>query len=645
MPIRNVERDLYSKKSKFSNREHKQTSYNEWKKGEETIETNMNSWKQRRNKHAKKQMKATTIGIIIVIIIAIIGLTIISYSNYQKSFFNEDKVQFEVMMPDKIESNKLMEIEIEYKNNNRAILRNAKIELFYGQYFTPEKEQKYFLKSTNTSGIIKLGDIAPKSSGKVSVTGYFAAPQNDIESINLKLDYIPEKSRRHFIIENSASTRVTSAPVDINIITEKTAVEGNMADFIIKYHNKSSNDLENVILNMAYPKGFVFEHAEPNTIQGSNNTWSLGSLKAGNQGEIKLRGIIHGEGKKAVKFSANIYEKKSPGIFYGGTTYPIKITSSPLRIQQRAFVPGLISLNQNGGSGFADELRQMKDTGLIDWSSEERRESNVVYPGHDVRYVIYLKNEGHVPLKNIILTAKITGDVVDFNDISIDDNHYFDLNEHLITWKASDVPKLKTLNPGDSVSLEYGIRIKDFLPVGKNNFTVSTVAFADSLDLPTNIRENKNASSNVKVVKVGEKALFGGKIRYISGPNPPVRGQKTVYRVTLGVGSVNNDLNKVFVKGALPTNVEFVGQKEDDPDELDINRRTNLFSWNAGNIKHGTGITSDFKTISFDVNYLPNYSFDSFRDIVVVKYLMGYGYDNFAQENVFFGTDALVVSE
>ena len=62
MPIRNIERDLYSKKSRFSNRRHKQTSYNEWKKGEEKLKVNTDSWKQKQHKTAKKQIKATTIG-------------------------------------------------------------------------------------------------------------------------------------------------------------------------------------------------------------------------------------------------------------------------------------------------------------------------------------------------------------------------------------------------------------------------------------------------------------------------------------------------------------------------------------------------------------------------------------------------------
>jgi len=247
MPIRNIERDLYSKKSKASKRKHANTYFNEWESGENPYDVNKETWKQEIKHNAKNEIKAASIAVVIVSIFVVIGVAILGYVAYQKAFFNEDNVELNVNMPSEIESNKPMEIEVQYRNDNRAALKEAEILVSYGQFFNPEDNQKYFTKLTTSSGVIKIGEIPPKTSGHLTIVGHFSAPQNEVESIHLELKYVPEKSNEEFSFKSSASTRVVSAPIDMNIITEKTAVNGNVADIIITYNNKSSNDFENVI--------------------------------------------------------------------------------------------------------------------------------------------------------------------------------------------------------------------------------------------------------------------------------------------------------------------------------------------------------------------------------------------------------------
>lgn len=644
MPIRNIERDLYSKKSKFSSRKHGNTSFNEWKSEKNPDKINEETWKQLKDNNTKNKITAVSLGVLIIGIFVIAGIAILSYTSFQKSFFNEDNVELFAKMPKEIDSNKPMEIEIQYKNNNRSILKDASIYVSYGQFFIPEKEQQYFEKSTSTSGIIRIGDILPNTNGIVTIAGHFVSPQDEIESVNFELKYVPEKSLNMFLLNTNISTTVTSAPVDINIITEKTAVDGNMMDIIVTYNNKSDIDLEDIVLKIIYPEGFILKHSKPATNTAVNNEWLLKALNAGNKGEIRLRGSINSEGKKKVKFDAKIYKSNAPDVFYGVTTYSIKIISSPLQIVQKVYTPEVELVSIGGsvglvtGGGEIENLDEMDDVGLIT-KHDKNTASNFVYAGNGARYVIDLKNEGKIPLRDIILTAKIDGEIVDFDTIELTEKGYFNKEKHLITWKASDVPKLKILNPGDSVSLSYKFNINDFLPIGKSNLSVSTVAFADSLDLPTQIRENKSTSSNTKLFKVGAKGLFNAKVNHVSGPNPPIMGEKSIYRITMEIGSVNNDLSKAFIKGALPTNVEFVGQKENDIDELDINMRSNLFTWNIGNIEHGTGVTSDFRRISFDVVFLKNSATN--EDTTIVKNFFGSSYDKFTDQKIYIISDFL----
>jgi len=54
---------------------------------------------------------------------------------------------------------------------------------------------------------------------------------------------------------------------------------------------------------------------------------------------------------------------------------------------------------------------------------------------------------------------------LDYSTLKAEGGGSFDINNKIITWKASGVPGLKTLNPGNSGSIGFQVKVKDIIPI------------------------------------------------------------------------------------------------------------------------------------------------------------------------------------
>lgn len=72
-------------------------------------------------------------------------------------------------------------------------------------------------------------------------------------------------------------------------------LSGQSEDFIIEYRNQEDADIQAATLTAELPEHFVFESATPtDSYDESSHTFLLGDLKRGQQGQLRLKGIIQG---------------------------------------------------------------------------------------------------------------------------------------------------------------------------------------------------------------------------------------------------------------------------------------------------------------------------------------------------------------
>lgn len=92
----------------------------------------------------------------------------------------------------------------------------------------------------------------------------------------------------------------TGNNVKLKIEAISQIAAGEKITYTIKYENLEKIDLSNVILQVAYPDGFVYEKSRPLPTDENNNIWDLGYLRSGKSGQIEIIGSLIG-GENEIK--------------------------------------------------------------------------------------------------------------------------------------------------------------------------------------------------------------------------------------------------------------------------------------------------------------------------------------------------------
>ena len=143
------------------------------------------------------------------------------------------------------------------------------------------------------------------------------------------------------------------------------------------------------------------------------------------------------------------------------------------------------------------------------------------------------------------------------------------------------------------------------------NFVISSIAKADSLDVPTPVSMNKIIAGNRMDMKLSTKLVLDVRGYYNdgtianSGPIPPRVDQETTYTLHWIAKNVSNDVTGVKAEAVFPTGVVMTGKTWPDGAHLTYNERNNSLVWDIGNMKAGDGILTAPPEVSFQVKIKP----------------------------------------
>ncbi len=536
-------------------------------------------WLKKKQGLGATEKKVIKKGILALgIIIAIILISAITYE-VRRVVFTKSGVFMSIDGSTQARSGKLLTYTIKYKNNNWVDIKNTTLEISYPEAFKPTNNTN-FQKESPTSGIIKLGTIKRHSQGKVVFNGKAYSPKGALIYLRANLKYQPSSFSGQFQTKSQIGVNITSAPISVEIEAPQNISSGNQINYLITYRNNGSEAFENLKIKIDYPDQFTFSHSNPRSLEG-NNIWYLGNLSPGQSGKIIITGKLEGERNKIKTARVYIGTTEQDGFMsYSEESIATKIVASPLSITQT--VNGVQHLNVNAG-----EILNFK---------------------------IMFKNDGNIGLRDVIVKEKLASSVLDYSTLDMQGGSY-NADDKIITWKASDIPNFKSLDPGQGGTIIFSIQIKNVIQVkNKNdkNFVISSVATIDSPDIPTPITMNKIIAGNIMDMKLNSKLILATKGYYDdqkisnSGPIPPKVGQATTYTIHWLITNISNDLSKAKVEAFLPTNALMTGKTFPTGANLDYNQRTNSIVWNVGNVKSGVGILTSPKEVAFQVQIKPS---------------------------------------
>jgi hypothetical protein len=585
MSLEELNKEIYKPDASLEEHRHEESKYDPLSEMKENVkefkEDEKKKWVKEKKELTFEQKRAIKIGAMVlggILLILLITFLIVKIS---QSAFNEKKVSISIEGETNVSSNQTNKYKITVKNDNWVSLKNAKISMNYSENFSPQEDGKLVIENQSNSHI-DIGKIGAKSQNQFDVTGAFFAPQDFVVYLNATLSYSPSNFNSIFQIKSQLGVNIGDSPITLEVYAPQELSSGNEIEYLISYKNNGDKTFSDMRIKAEYPDNFSFLSSSQET-SGGNNLWYIGDLNPGQEAKITVQGSLAGSGGEIKIIKASIGSQGANGTFvtYNQQDASTKLVSPPILITE-----------------MSDAL------------------NNKINAGDTLNYTINYKNQSQVGYTDSVITFAIddNGSILDYSRLKMSSNGYFDAGSKTITWRASEIPGLSNLNPGDGGEIRIIVPVLGSIPIkdgSDKNLRLITIAKIDSPSFPTPLGSNKIIESSPLELKLNSKVILSVSGFYNdanisnSGPIPPRVGQETSYTLHFKIMNVSNDISDVVATSSLPSGVKWKNKIYPGSEDIAYSDRTNQLIWKAGDLKNGTGIISPVKEVSFQISITP----------------------------------------
>lgn len=539
-------------------------------------------WVKEEEEKKIKKRRIKKIAIISGISLLVLALVIGGVLYFRKKAFTEDKVSISISGPDSVKSGDLASINIEYKNDNWADLKDVILYINYSENFKLENNLSLQSNGPNASQY-NIGTLKGRTSGNLEIKGKFFGTKDLLTYVDVKLSYSSSTFSSTFQAENKLAIMITSSPLVIEVSGPQTVYSGGAVTYTINFKNTGEEIFRGMMIKSDYPEGFIFSSSEP-LAASEKNVWYIGDIAAGTTGTVKIIGSLSGAVDEIKRFKMYIGTGSGDDfIAYNANEISTKIVGSPLLVKQ-----------------------------LVNDKSDE-----ITVNANDILvFKINFQNTGSVPLRDVILTDTVKSSILDYARFSATETRGgLDSTTGKITWTGSQLPALKVLAPGAGGQITFTIPVKEKIDVkniSDKNFSILAVASMDSPDIPTPEGANKQIASNAVNIKLNSKLLMSAKGYYNdadiqnTGPLPLKVGQETTFTMHLELGNISNDITNAQVVMILAPGIKWKNNYLSKNESVSYNDRNNQLTWNIGTLPAGIGILTDPKYLLFQIGVIPS---------------------------------------
>ena len=502
----------------------------------------------------------------------------------RQSAFSEERVTISISGPERAQSGDVVDISIQYKNDNRASLRDAVLLLNYGEDFLPVENLNLESQGPNASRY-NIGTVKGKSEGKLELKGKFAGTKESLAYINVRLEYSSSNFSSKFSAEGKYAVSIASSPLALEIIGSQSVYAGGTVSLTVKYQNTSQQVFRDLKIKADFPADFSFTSSEPLPERGSN-VWYIGDLGGEQSGEMKISGSQGGypQEVKQFKFSIGDFGSNDSFMSYSDIVKDLKIVGVPVALLQ---------------------------------TINNKKDALSANAGDFLAFKVKFKNTSEMALRDLILTEEISSPIINYKSFKNEGDSQGSLNSSsgVVTWKSAGMDKLKSLSPGEEGEVNFTVNLKDIVPISgtkDKNFSFNALCRIDSPDIPAPEGASKTISGNTIAVKMNSKLIVTQEGYYNdhemtnSGPIPPQVGKETTFTMRLKVQNISNDITSAKVVAILAPGVEWKNNFLPKDASIDYNSRTNEMTWNIGSLPAGVGVITDPKELAFQIAINPS---------------------------------------
>lgn len=511
------------------------------------------------------------VSIISIVVIAVGVFLIFQYLNS-----SEPQIKMEMAVPASVPQGVPFEATVNISNQADTVLRESALTIVLPEGIRRLSDPAA-TEIRESLGDIGIGGISKRTFTLIATENNGEGAKNFIVSFLYSIgsgERFEQGLRKGAVVQEPA--------INLTAATPERVLSGSAFDIIISYQNDSNFDFENLRLEISYPPDFSFISSDL-TPTSLNNLWELGELRADSKGSIKVRGSVTAPPQSFFSMPVTLR-----GVFSGQeftinkTDISISVSPSPLDI----------AIVVNGNPNYIARI------------------------GDRLSYIIGYQNNSGVALADVVLRAKIVGELFDLATIQTRAN--IDTLNRTLLWNASNVPEFRLLPPGASGSVTFDARLVSDFPIRRLNdkdYILRIEASMDSPTVPYYLEAEKTSGAAAKETKVSGLIAVDAQAFYRDaasgilnlGSMPPKVNQPTQYTVHWQITNYATDVRDVTVRAFLQSGVSWTGFVKSNVDTVPLyNERTQEVVWDIDRIVAAKGFVNEPVEAIFQIQAVPD---------------------------------------
>ena len=505
----------------------------------------------------------------------VVGGSIVGFFWYQA--YTAQGLTFIFEGPDHVQVGVPFDLEVSIENNANGILQEAELTLTL-------PEDMVFLGAHSGKTIARkpLGNLGEGSLTTDTFQAMVLSGESSLKQLQGMVSYLPVSLGARFEQQEIEELRVSDTGIALDLRSPNKVFSGEEFEIELEYENNSEIVYDDFEVRLAYPAGMTIVSSSLEAI-GAAGVFEIGDLQAGSENVITIVARLEGpdnaffdiDGRASASFLGERYDLNE-------RSASVSISPSPLSLD----------LEVNGESEYT------------------------VFPAERLRYEIVYRNNTNVGLEDVILTAQLSGEMFDFEEISTGGGA-FNSGTQTISWNASQIPALKNVGAGAEGRVIFSIESRADYPISRisdRNFTLSVKSEIESPTVPQGVASDRTVgTASIESKVAGSLRLLGSSFFkdassgiLNSGPFPPKVGEATDFTIHWTLQNTSTDMEDVEIKAFLGPNVSFTGEAKSTTGVLpQYNPRTQEVVWQVDRISATEGIVSDPVEAIFQVELLP----------------------------------------
>ena len=507
-----------------------------------------------------------------ILIFTIVILIIVGSVYFYNYFSTSRGISLSLAVQKSVLAGVPFDIMINFSNDSKNVLEKSNLSLFLPEgamILESENDKRVFTK--------EIGDLNPGENFQDKIRAVIFGNSQAVKNFNISVSYSSALGAR-FEKSEKLDVLIRESGIKIDLIAPEKVLNNGEFDLEINYSNVSEFDFSNIKLDLDFPKGFSLKKSNPQII---GDILEIGNLPKGKSGSVIITGIMSGPDQSFFEIKSkleSLYNGKSVVVSEKSAT--INIASSPL------------------------SLKIVSDP------------SEAVFPGSSLKYNLTYANNTDVGLKDVIIKAKLIGEM--FNFASLKTNGSFNSRDNTIIWNAASSPELRLIDPGVSGIIEFEIQLKPNYSIKKindKNFVLKVDAEISSPTVPYYVAAEKTIGLAFSEIKVGGAVSIESLV-YFRDPSsnilnqgslPPKVNKPINFTIHWVIKNFATDIKNVVIKSYLPPGARFTGIVKSNINSVPIfNERTQEIIWQIDKIIATKGIISAPIEAVFQVEIIPN---------------------------------------